>query len=79
MKQSVREFYKNKTVLLTGVTGFLGKVLLEKFLRAIPDVEKLFILIRGKKGSSVSERFKKEVIGSQCFERLRKIHGNNFD
>jgi FlaA1/EpsC-like NDP-sugar epimerase len=34
----VVEFYKGKTVLLTGCTGFLGKIILEKFLRSCPDV-----------------------------------------
>ena len=29
---NIREFYKNKTILLTGCTGFVGKVILQKFL-----------------------------------------------
>ncbi len=36
-------------------------------------------MIRGKKGSETNERFKKEIIGSECFERVRKIHGNGFE
>jgi thioester reductase-like protein len=30
--------YKGKTLLITGTTGFLGKVLLEKFLFSLPEV-----------------------------------------
>lgn len=29
----VRKMYSNRSILLTGGTGFLGKVIIEKFLR----------------------------------------------
>ena len=29
----IRDFYAGKSILLTGTTGFLGKVVLEKILR----------------------------------------------
>ena len=29
----IKEFYKNKTIMITGCTGFIGKVILEKLLR----------------------------------------------
>lgn len=60
-------------ILLTGVTGFLGKVVLEEFLRQKEqlEVEKIFALIRpGKKGVSPRERFQKEVVPSPCFSKL---------
>jgi fatty acyl-CoA reductase len=37
-KYKVKEFYRGKNILITGVTGFLGKVILEKLLRTCPDV-----------------------------------------
>lgn len=46
---SCLEFYKNKSLLITGTTGFVAKVLLEKILRVL-DVKRIFILIRAKKG-----------------------------
>jgi len=49
MSNKVLEFYKNKTVLITGVTGFLGKVILERVLSVLTDVKKVFILIRKTK------------------------------
>lgn len=52
--------------------GFVGKVILEKSLRALPQLRRIYILIRQKKGSSLIERFKREVLGSQCFDRVRK-------
>lgn len=44
----ISTFYKNKTLLITGVTGFVGKVLLEKFLWSLPDIKLFLILIRNK-------------------------------
>ena len=35
---SVLEYYKGKIIMITGTSGFLGKVILEKVLRTIPDV-----------------------------------------
>ena len=50
---NVREFYRDKTIFLTGTTGFVGKVVLEKFLRNIPDFRKIFVMVRSKKNKSV--------------------------
>jgi hypothetical protein len=54
----VSEFYGGKTVFITGGTGFMGKVLLEKLLRSCPGVSKIYLLIRPKKGQDAHERLK---------------------
>jgi fatty acyl-CoA reductase len=51
---NVREVYRGKNVLLTGCTGFLGKVVLEKMIRSLPEVNKIFVLVRPKKNKSPS-------------------------
>jgi thioester reductase-like protein len=56
---SVAQRFNGKRLLITGTTGFLGKVLLEKFLFSVSSVDKIYVLIRGKEGSSLQERFKK--------------------
>ena len=38
------------------VSGFLGKSILEKLLRSCPEVEKIFVLVRSKKGHNPYER-----------------------
>ena len=43
----VSKFYENKTVFITGATGFMGKVLVEKLLRST-KVGKIYLLIRPK-------------------------------
>jgi fatty acyl-CoA reductase len=52
---SVRNFFHGKTIFLTGATGFLGKMVVEKLLTSC-EVKKIFILIREKRGQSVQER-----------------------
>jgi fatty acyl-CoA reductase len=54
----IEEFYKEQTIFLTGGTGFLGKILIEKLLRQCWDLNKIYVLVRPKKGKSSKERFK---------------------
>jgi fatty acyl-CoA reductase len=42
----VKQFYEGKSVLITGATGFIGKVVLEKLLRDIPNVGTIYIIVR---------------------------------
>lgn len=57
---NIAEFYRDKTILITGCTGFLGKsqiwlihpiakVILEKFIFSVRDFKKIYVLIRPKK------------------------------
>jgi fatty acyl-CoA reductase len=57
----IREFYKDKTLLLTGATGFLGKVVLEKFFRTLSSVKRIYILVRPKRGTQIMDRVMREI------------------
>lgn len=61
------------TVLVTGATGFLGKVVLEELfrLRANYSVSKVILLIRPSGNQTASERFAR-VKQSQCFDNLHR-------
>lgn len=61
---SISQFYSKRDVFMTGATGFLGKCLLEKLIRSIPDLGRVMILIRPKKGKSVQERLE-ALLGSK--------------
>ncbi|MBK7000595.1 MAG: SDR family oxidoreductase [Rhodoferax sp.] len=62
-----------KRVLITGTTGFLGKVLLEKLARDVPEIKKFVLLIRANKiYSTAAERFEHEILASSVFDRLRE-------
>jgi len=51
----IAETFRNGTFLVTGSTGFLGKILTEKLLRSC-SVENIAILVRSKKGFDASQR-----------------------
>lgn len=70
---SIKEFYTGKTLLLTGATGFLGKVVLEKFFQALPTVKRIYILVRPKRGTAIMDRVMKEIFQSPCFHRAREL------
>jgi thioester reductase-like protein len=76
---SIKGRFEGRRVLITGTTGFLGKVLLEKILFSLSCVDKVYVLIRAKEGSNLLERFKKEIVSSPCFDRLRLQHKGKFD
>lgn len=52
----IADYYAGKSVLITGATGFMGKVLVEKLLRSCPRVSALYLLVRPKAGQSMQER-----------------------
>lgn len=52
----VSAFYKGRHILITGGTGFMGKVFVEKLLRNVPDIGKIYLLIRIKKGKDPKDR-----------------------
>lgn len=53
---TIPEYYTGKNVLITGATGFMGKVLLEKLLRSCPGIRTVYVLVRPKAGQSPSAR-----------------------
>ncbi len=69
---------RGRRILLTGATGFLGKVFLALLLRWHPEIERVYLLIRGDRRSSV-ERFRREILDSPVFAPLREHLGEKFD
>lgn len=69
---NVGEFYKEKSVLVTGASGFLGKVLLEKLLRDCRGIPSIFVLLRSKLGSDSRKRLNDQILSSVVFSRIRR-------
>ncbi|KAL5289055.1 hypothetical protein ACFFRR_009324 [Megaselia abdita] len=67
----ISEFYAGRSVFITGGTGFMGKVLVEKLLRSCPDIKNIYLLIRPKRGQEVSARMH-ELLNAPLFEALKK-------
>uniref|UniRef100_A0A0A0KB44 Fatty acyl-CoA reductase n=2 Tax=Cucumis sativus TaxID=3659 RepID=A0A0A0KB44_CUCSA len=72
-------FLENKTILITGATGFLAKILLEKILRIQPNVKKLYLLLRATDETTAMQRFCNEVMGKDLFKVLKEKWGANLD
>ena len=58
-------------VLLTGVTGFLGSCILEQLLRCSPNVQEVYVLVRGKGSLLAEDRIKNLLDNSILFKSLR--------
>ncbi|OEH76515.1 NAD-binding domain 4 domain-containing protein [Cyclospora cayetanensis] len=74
----VREFYEGQTVLLTGGSGFVGKVVLARLLQHC-DCRKVYLLLRPLPGGTAEERLRSSVLASGVFDELRDQHGSSFD
>ncbi|CAH8363383.1 unnamed protein product [Eruca vesicaria subsp. sativa] len=72
-------FLKGKSYFVTGATGFLGKVLIEKLLRASPEIGKIFILVKSKNQESANKRLYDEIISSDLFKVLKQMHGRSYE
>lgn len=82
-ESSIVEFYNGKTVFITGATGFMGKVLVEKLLRSCPGVDQLYLLMRPSKGKDVSSRLKEFIenqvliVGNKNTQNSRFLFGHS--
>lgn len=67
----VSTFYQDRSVFVTGGTGFMGKVLVEKLLRSCPGIKNIYLLMRPKRGQDISARLT-ELLNAPLFDKLRK-------
>ncbi|KAK9940754.1 hypothetical protein M0R45_017397 [Rubus argutus] len=77
--ESILGYLHNKTIFITGATGLLGMVLVEKILRVQPDVKKIYLLLRASDAKSATQRLRDEIIGKELFKVLREKWGADFD
>ncbi|KAL4301690.1 hypothetical protein GQ457_10G008180 [Hibiscus cannabinus] len=75
---SVVQFLHNKSILVTGGTGFLAKIFVEKILRIQPNVKKLYLVVRAADHKSATHRLHNEIIGKDLFRNLKEKHGKSF-
>mgnify|MGYP001798720409 CR=1 FL=1 len=76
---SVRETLAGKKIFIIGGTGFLGRVMLYMFLKYVPDLERIYVLIRPTHGRTGEDRLQREDLESPVFteaadvEPIRKL------
>jgi long-chain acyl-CoA synthetase len=59
-------------ILLTGASGFLGKVILGLLLDRYPGLKHLHLLLRPARGLTAQERFAREVMSSPALELIAR-------
>ena len=74
-ESQIRRFYAGKQILLTGCTGYLGIIILEKILRTCTEISKIYLMIREKKNMGVKERLEK-CFANNIFDTLRESNPN---
>ncbi|GFT08982.1 putative fatty acyl-CoA reductase CG5065 [Trichonephila clavipes] len=67
----VANFYKERSILITGATGFMGKVLVEKLLRSCSETKTIYVLLRPKEGQEPKQRLD-ELLKTKIFDRAKK-------
>lgn len=72
----IRDFYRDRTLFVTGGTGFLGQALVAKVLRDLPAVRRIYVLIRPRRlpeGRVVpaAQRLEEELLASSVLAGFR--------
>ncbi len=71
----LREIFAGRHIVVTGTTGFVGKVWLSHLLSHAPEVGRITLLVRGGKRGA-RERVAEMVDTSPAFRPLRAQHGD---
>ncbi len=74
----LEQIFRKRRILLTGATGFLGKVFLSLLLRWHPEIDRIYLLIRGDQRTA-QNRFRREVLDSPVMTPAREHLGSRFD
>ncbi|KAK8464334.1 hypothetical protein PHAVU_011G180400 [Phaseolus vulgaris] len=76
--ESFNDFIRGKTIFVTGATGFVGKVFVEKILRVQPEIKRLYLLIRAPNSDLATQRLHNKVFGKELFKVLKEKWGADF-
>ncbi|KRF84875.1 uncharacterized protein Dvir_GJ13738, isoform D [Drosophila virilis] len=70
-ESNIQKFFDGSNILITGGTGFLGKILINKLLTSCPGINIIYLLVRSKKNKSVDTRVD-EIFDDPVFEILKR-------
>lgn len=68
---NIQRFFHSKNLLITGSSGFVGKVLLEKLLRSCPNVGTIYVLLRPKHNTELRRRVE-DIFKTQIFDAVKR-------
>ncbi|MFU8803439.1 MAG: AMP-binding protein [Bradymonadaceae bacterium] len=72
---SVSETLRGRRILITGTTGFLGKVTASMLLKYHADIDQLYVMIRARRDQTAEERFYEDVATSGALDPIRDTYG----
>lgn len=78
INRPIREFMSGKTIFVTGGTGFMGKVLLEKLLRDCGDLNCIYVLLRSKDDNQLQEKLTK-LRSNRVFDVIRERNADSMN
>ncbi|XP_077517052.1 fatty acyl-CoA reductase 1-like isoform X2 [Amblyomma americanum] len=67
----IEHFFRDRAVFITGGTGFLGKILIEKLLRSCVGLKNVYVLMRAKDGVQPSQRLR-EMLDCPVFGKVKE-------
>ncbi|KAF4517873.1 hypothetical protein B566_EDAN001828 [Ephemera danica] len=56
LTMKLAHFFEGQNIFITGASGFMGKVLVEKLLRSCREIQTIYLLFRCKEGQNAQER-----------------------
>jgi alcohol-forming fatty acyl-CoA reductase len=65
--ETIKNFYDGSEIFITGGTGYIGKVLIDKLLRSCTRIKSIYLLMRPKKDKTAAERIQEM---SDCMVRF---------
>ncbi len=78
----LRETFADKSFVVVGGTGFLGKVWWVLLLDRFPEIRKLHLVVRARRkhgqSQSAQDRFWSEIASGDCLQPLRERYGDQF-
>jgi long-chain acyl-CoA synthetase len=73
------ETLAGRNLVVIGGTGFLGKVFWIMLLAKFPNIGKLHLVVRARRGQDAETRFWSEIATADCLAVLRAQHGDNYE
>ncbi|XP_013175716.1 PREDICTED: fatty acyl-CoA reductase 1-like [Papilio xuthus] len=74
---AIQRFYGGRVIFITGGSGFMGKLLIEKLFRTC-EIKKMYVMVRPKKESMPCQRIVK-IFEDPVFDGLKKMQPNFVD
>jgi len=66
---SVAGFFNDKDILLTGASGFLGKVIVHRLLSCCPKIGSIYLLLRAKRNVEPQKRLA-DLLSASIFDSI---------